>query len=368
MADIKTILKEAFVAIDAAADARALEAVEREYAGKKGRLSAERKLLGSLPANKRKTAGKAIQEALAAFDEALLQRVEGLSGKAKQAGKDIRRALDVSLRGVRRRKGRLHVLTQVRREADRIFHSMGFSIAVGPQVETAHYNFDVLNIPADHPARDLWDTFWLEEKRKERTPGSLLLRTHTSPVQVRYMEANHPPFRIISPGETYRYEATDASHEFQFMQIEGLMVDRKDARNPVTMQTLLSVLRQFFSEFFHTEVALRVRPSYFPFVEPGIEVDMTCVLCKGTGNISEDKSLPAGRQGCSLCSQTGWLEMLGAGMVHPNVFKAVRYNPDELQGFAFGFGVERLANLKYGIPDVRLYRSGDLKFLEQFNA
>lgn len=352
--DIETILAEGLNAIDEAADAEALQAVEREYASRKGRLVALRKQLGDLPDEERKDAGKAVQEAIAKFDEALAEKLKRFGTASAASGSERRKKLDVTLRGVRRSPGGLHILTRVRREADRIFTSMGFSVATGPQVESAHHNFDALNIPADHPARDLWDTFWLKNKSGERGPGSLLLRTHTSPVQIRFMEKHQPPFRIVAPGETYRYEATDASHEFQFAQIEGLMVDRKDADSPVTMQTLLSVLKQFFSEFFGTEVALRVRPSYFPFVEPGIEVDMSCVICKA--------------EGCSLCSQTGWLEMLGAGMVHPNVFRAVGYNPDELQGFAFGFGVERLANLKYGIPDVRLYRSGDLKFLEQFRT
>ena len=353
MDNITTILKEGLSAIDAAADVKALEAVEREYAGKKGRLTAQRKALKDMPAAERRSAGQAVQAALTEFDEALKAKLAKFDTDTATAPADERKPVDVTLPGAGRSKGGLHVLTRVRREADRIFTSMGFSVATGPQAETAHHNFDALNIPADHPARDLWDTFWLKEEG-QRGPGSLLLRTHTSPVQIRFMEKNQPPFRIIAPGETYRYEATDASHEFQFMQIEGLMVDRKDADTPVTMQTLLAVLKQFFSKFFATEAALRVRPSYFPFVEPGIEVDMSCVLCDA--------------KGCSLCSQTGWLEMLGAGMVHPNVFRAAGYNPDEVQGFAFGFGVERLANLKYGIPDLRLYRNSDLKFLEQFRT
>ena len=353
--DIKQVLKEALKAVDQAANVKALQGVEREYIGKRGRLSGELKKIGTLPDSKRKAAGKAIHEAVATFDVALVQKLQGLGAKAsaKKRKGDVG-GLDVTMPGVKRDKGGVHVLTAVRRDVEQIFGSMGFSVVIGPEVETARNNFDALNIPQDHPARDLWDTFWLEEDRQRRSPASLLMRTHTSPVQIRYMEKNSVPFRIIAPGETYRYEATDASHEFQFAQVEGLMVDYRDSPTPVTMQTLLSVLKQFFDEFFKTDVKLRVRPSYFPFVEPGIEVDLSCILCEA--------------KGCSVCSQTGWLEMLGAGMVHPNVFKAVGFNPKRVQGFAFGFGIDRLAMLRFGIPDIRLFRSGDLKFLEQFRV
>jgi phenylalanyl-tRNA synthetase alpha chain len=304
----------------------------------------------SLPEGERRAFGKEVNDALTELETAIEAKVADLGAAPANEAAPV----DVTLPTRRSAKGGLHVLTVVRRDIEGIFRSMGFSVATGPEAEDARHNFDALNIPENHPARDLWDTFWLESKEGRHTPGSLLMRTHTSPVQVRYMEENHPPFRIVAPGEVYRYEATDASHEFQFGQIEGLMVDRRDATNPVTMHTLLSVLTKFFEAYFKKTIALRVRPSYFPFVEPGIEVDMSCVLCDA--------------KGCSLCSQTGWLEMLGAGMVHPNVFKAIGYNPEELQGFAFGFGIDRLANLKYGVPDVRLYRSGDLKFLEQFRT
>jgi len=181
---------------------------------------------------------------------------------------------------------------------------------------------------------------------------TLLLRTHTSPVQIRYMEAHEPPFRIIAPGRVYRYEATDASHDMEFWQLEGLMLDRRDAKDSVTMATLVAILETFFARFFRKPIALRVRPSFFPFVEPGIEYDLTCVMCNG--------------KGCAVCKQSGWLEMGGAGMVHPNVFDAVKYNPKDVQGFAFGFGIDRLAMLKYRIPDIRLFRYGDVRFLKQF--
>jgi len=364
--NVKKILTDALEALQKAEDAAVVQEVFRAYAGRKGALRLLLQEMKSLPEDKRRAFGKEVNDALGVLEEAIEHKLVSLGGVPDMKQKPI----DVTLPASRRAHGRpgLHILTVVRREIEEIFRSMGFSVAVGPEVEDAHHNFDALNIPADHPARDLWDTFWLENKDGHHTPGALLMRTHTSPVQVRYMEASQPPFRIIAPGEVYRYEATDASHEFQFGQIEGLMVDRRDSSHPVTMHTLLSVLTQFFERFFKKTIALRVRPSYFPFVEPGIEVDMSCVLCDGTGTVSGRQGLPAGRQGCSLCSQTGWLEMLGAGMVHPNVFKAVGYNPEELQGFAFGFGIDRLANLKYGVPDVRLYRSGDLRFLESFRT
>ena len=238
---------------------------------------------------------------------------------------------------------------------------MGFTVAEGPEIETEHYNFDALNIPAEHPARDMWDTFWLRQneikiqsagrRTKLKNNERLLLRTHTSPVQIRYMETHEPPIRIISPGIVYRYEATDASHDIEFWQIEGLMVDKD-----VSAANFKAVIERFFSELFRRVVSIRLRPSYFPFVEPGFEVDISCAQCKG--------------KGCSICGQSGWLEMMGAGMVHPNVFKAVGYNPSPLaggvQGFAFGMGLDRIAMMKYKIPDIRLMRSGDLRFLDQF--
>ena len=226
-------------------------------------------------------------------------------------------------------KGHYHPLTIVTRDIERIFSDMGFSIADGTEIETEHYNFDALNIPADHPARDLWDTFWLKDGR--------LLRTHTSPVQIRHMEKHEPPIRIIVPGKTYRYEATDAIHEAQFHQLEGLMVD-----TDTSLATMKTVLAIFFSEFFAKDIEVRLRPNYFPFVEPGVEVDGRS---KG-----DDK----------------WLELAGAGMVHPRVLNGVGIDSRKYQGFAFGFGIDRLAMLKYGIPDIRLFYQGDLRLVNQF--
>lgn len=260
--------------------------------------------------------------------------------------------LDVTAPGKKPGLGHLHPLTLVREKAEEIFQLMGFSAVEGPQIESAWYNFDALNIPEEHPARDMWDTFWLlgnqnvNSKLKSQN-SKLLLRTHTSPVQIRYMEKHNPPLRIIAPGRTFRRERTDASHDIQFHQLEGLMVDKD-----ISVANFKAVVQEFFRRFFEKEVSIRLRPSFFPFVEPGFEVDMSCSVCFG--------------KGCSACSQTGWLEMGGAGMVHPFVFKAAKFNPKEWQGFAFGMGLDRLAMMKYKINDVRLFFSSDLRFLNQF--
>ena len=241
----------------------------------------------------------------------------------------------------KKQKGHLHPMTQMINEINTIFSDMGFEFADGPEMESEHYNFDALNIPNDHPARGMQDTFWVKDKEK------MLMRTHTSNVQIRYMENNKPPFRIISPGKVFRNEATDATHEAQFHQIEGLMIDET-----TNLGTLKGVLKTFFEKFFNKEVGVRLRPSFFPFVEPGIEVDMSCFKCDG--------------KGCPVCKNTGWIEVLGAGMVHPNVLKAGGIDPEKYQGFAFGGGIERLGMLKYGIDDVRLFFNGDLRFVNQF--
>lgn len=240
--------------------------------------------------------------------------------------------------------GHLHPLTIIQRRIATIFGAIGFELAEGPDIETEYYNFDALNIPPDHPARDLWDTFWLKE------PKDRLLRTHTSPVQIHYMETHEPPIRIIAMGKCFRHEATDATHEAQFFQLEGLVIDRS-----TSLSHLKGTLEHFFHEFFGGKIKTRLRPSFFPFVEPGVEVDMTCFKCGGNNDDS-----------CSVCKGTGWVEIMGAGMVHPKVLENVGYDPREFQGYAFGVGIERLAMLKYGIPDVRILHNGDLKVVNQF--
>ena len=237
-------------------------------------------------------------------------------------------------------KGHIHPVTRVVNDAERIFSKLGFATIHGPEIETEHYNFDMLNIPADHPARDMWDTFWLKETRNKeqdtKKPG-LLLRTHTSPVQVRYAESHKPPFRIIVPGKTFRHEATDSTHEAQFHQLEGLVVGKG-----ITLANLKWTLEEFFKEFFGPDSKVRLRPSYFPFTEPSVEVDVW---------------FPA---------QNKWLEIMGAGLVHPQVIQNFGLDSNEWSGFAFGGGIERLAILKYSIPDIRMFFDGDLRMINQF--
>jgi phenylalanyl-tRNA synthetase alpha chain len=268
------------------------------------------------------------------------------------------------------KKIHINPITRVIDDINRIFFEMGFTLTDGPELETEYYNFDALNVPKDHPARDMQDTFWLknfslgkkilsqqtnaEGEKSATSPRefgdktSFLMRTHTSPMQIHFMEENKPPFRIICPGRTYRNEATDARHEAQFTQFEGLYVDKD-----VSLATLKTILNRFFEKFLESKVEIRFRPSYFPFVEPGVEIDVSCFKCKGEGK-------------CSLCGGGGWLEVMGAGVVHPKVLNGVGINPNEWKGFAFGGGVDRLAMLKYGIDDIRLFYSGDLRLVNQF--
>lgn len=244
-------------------------------------------------------------------------------------------------------KGHLHPMTQFIDRANTIFYEMGFTLVDGPELETEHYNFDALNVPKDHPARDMQDTFWV--KQKENDPERKLLRTQTSAVQIRYMEGKQPPFKMICYGKVFRNEATDATHEMVFHQLEGLMIDKE-----VTMVDLKSTLNTFFDKFFERNVTVRFRPSFFPFVEPGLEVDISCFKCNG------------GESGCPICKGTGWVEIAGAGMVHPKVLEGVDINPEKWRGFAFGLGVDRIVMMKYGIDDIRLLYSGDLRLVNQF--
>lgn len=239
-------------------------------------------------------------------------------------------------------KGHIHLISRMIAEINRIFSEMGFEVADGPEMETEFYNFDALNILANHPARDMWDTFWV----KPQSAGKLM-RTHTSPVQVRYMEKHKPPFAVIAPGKVFRYEATDATHEAQFHQVEGFMVGKD-----ISLANLKWVLALFFEKFFGKKIDIRFRPSFFPFVEPGVEIDMSCFKCEGGG--------------CGLCKKTGWIEIMGAGMIHPKVLENVGIDSREFFGFAFGGGIDRLAMLKYGVDDVRLFYSGDLRLVNQF--
>lgn len=236
----------------------------------------------------------------------------------------------------------IHPLTLILKDVNRIFTEMGFTIAGGPEIETEFYNFDTLNIPEHHPARDMWDTFWLKPLNARK-----LLRTHTSPVQVRFMEANKPPIKIIAPGKVFRHEATDATHEAQFYQLEGLVVGEN-----ISIANLKWTLEEFFEKLFGKKTGVRLRPSYFPFVEPGVEIDMQCFKCSGSG--------------CNVCKGTGFIEIMGAGLVHPRVLESAGIDSKKYSGFAFGCGVDRLVMLKYGVDDVRLLYQGDLRLISQF--
>jgi phenylalanyl-tRNA synthetase alpha chain len=342
MAKLAEIKKSAFKDVKEAGNLEALENLRVKYLGRRGALTAILKSLKDLGEKEKREIGGGANE----FKKELEDLIGRKSGDLKKAalieagpGK-----IDITRPGFKAERGSLHPLTRVRAEIENIFEGMGFSVIEGPEAEAEYYNFDALNIPPNHPARDMWDTFWLKGPKASR----LLLRTHTSPVEARYMETHQPPFRIISPGRVFRHEATDASHDIQFYQIEGLMVGKT-----VSVADFKGVISEFFKKLFTREVSIRLRPSFFSFVEPGFEVDVSCVKCAG--------------RGCNVCGGAGWLEIMGAGMTHPNVFKAAGYDPAGWQGFAFGLGLDRVAMIKYGIDDIRLFYQNDLRFLRQFS-
>jgi len=327
--------------ISKTAELEALENLRIKHLGRNGNLTQILRGLERYQVDERKNIGAEANKARVALEEGIDKKQKSLEEeKYKKVLEDEH--LDVTASVNKISAGHLHPITQTLEKAEKIFSSMGFEIVEGPEIETEFYNFDALNIPASHPARDMWDTFWLKSEKEK-----LLMRTHTSPMQVRYMQKNKPPFRIIVPGKVFRHEATDARHESTFYQLEGLMVG-----SDITFANIKSVFEIFFSNFFGSDTKVRLRPSYFPFVEPGVEGDITCMLCEG--------------KGCRLCKNTGWLEIFGAGMVNQKVFSAAGYPENKYQGFAFGFGLDRFPMMKYGIDDIRLFHSGDLRFLEQF--
>ena len=320
-----------------------LEKWRVRYLGRKGALTSILRGLGSLPIDDRRSAGAIANEIKAVLQDSLQRKEDSL--KEKELVAVLQQShVDVSLPGYPISVGRLHPTTQILREICDIFVSMGFQIVEGPEVEWDYYNFEALNIPKDHPARDMWATFWIDTESGEK---SRLLRTHTSPMQIRLMETIRPPIRALMPGKVYRYEATDATHESMFYQVEGLAVDQG-----ITMSDLKGTLFEFARRLFGEGRKARFRCDYFPFVEPGVEMAIDCFMCQGTG--------------CRLCSNTGWIEILGAGMVHPDVLRRVNYDPEVYTGFAFGMGVERIPLLRYGIDDIRLFYGNDLRFLRQF--
>ena len=331
--EIDTLLEQTRERLSRIQDGKELERLRIEILGRKGEISRLFKQLGSSPAGQRPALGKILNEARtrleSAFEEAEFQTRES----STQA--DV---LDITLPGRLPHLGHLHPITKVSMEITGIFQRLGFEVVEGPDVELDYYNFEALNIPKDHPARDMQDTFYVTD--------NIVLRTHTSPIQVRVMEKQPPPVRIIAPGKAYRCDS-DMTHTPMFHQVEGLMVDKD-----VSFGDLKGVLTIFVHQMFGPNVDLRFRPSFFPFTEPSAEVDIQCVICGG--------------EGCRVCSETGWLEILGSGMVDPEVFKMVGYDPEEISGYAFGMGIERIAMLKYGINDLRLFFDNDLRFLEQF--
>ncbi len=331
---IEQIRTEALEEIEKAGDIEQVKAVTVRYVGRKGAVTQYLRDIASLPADQRPEAGKKANQTKKAIEKA----AEKALSKLALSAKDTADAIDVSLPGRLSPRGSLHPVTRITKRICDIFERMGFDIAEGPEVETDYYNFEALNIPRDHPARDMQDTFYISE--------NIVLRTHTSPIQVRFMEASEPPVRIIAPGKVYRCDS-DLTHTPMFHQVEGLLVDET-----VSFGDLKGLLTLFVQQMFDEETGLRFRPSFFPFTEPSAEVDIQCVICRG--------------EGCKVCSGTGWLEVLGCGMVHPAVFENVGYNTSKYSGFAFGMGVERLAMLKYGINDLRMFFESDIRFLRQF--
>ena len=312
------------------------------YIGKKGPLNEILREVGRLPVEERPAIGQASNRIKLELESALERRELELKAAETKLALESER-IDVSLPGRPASIGYRHVITETVNQVVSVFGSMGYQVVEGPEVELDYYNFEALNIPPEHPARDMWDTFYVRQGEGQ----DVLLRTQTSPMQIRTMESTVPPVRIVSPGRCYRYEAQDASHESQFFQIEGLAVDEG-----ITMADLKGTLATFARRMFGPDTRVRFRCDYFPFVEPGAEMSVTCVACHGAG--------------CRVCKGTGWLEIMGAGMVHPKVLSGVGYDPERYSGFAFGMGPERIAMVRYGIDDIRLFYGNDLRFLRQF--
>jgi phenylalanyl-tRNA synthetase alpha chain len=344
---IEKIKIEALEEIKKAKDADALFDVEKKYLGRKSAFVEILKNLKNLSAEDKKAIGSLANQIKNSIEAAIAQKRKEIARDKKEEKFN----LDVTIPGKKARAGHLHIITQVQREIEDIFTSMGFEIAEGPEVEEERYNFDALNIPLHHPARDMQDTFWLRQTVKSQKlkveSERLSLRSQTSAVQVRYMEKHKPPLRIIVPGKCFRNEAVDSTHEHTFYQFEALVVGED-----INVGHLKKVAEQFFSEFFKKDVRVRLRPSFFPFTEPSFEFDISCLVCNGDG--------------CSACRHGKWLELGGAGMVNQNVFMVSGYPRNEYQGFAWGFGLERLAMMKYKIDHVKWFYGGDLRFIKQF--
>ncbi len=326
---------QALEAIKKASTADELENVSISLTGRKSKLASLMKQLPSLPKQEKPVIGRLANQIKQDITKAINEKKDSLGAQEELEADE----LTITWPAANKELGHLHPITQFLQKVEDIFLSMGFEVIEGPEAELPKYNFDLLNIPKNHPARDAWDTFYVE--------GGFLMRTHTSPVQLRAMEKRKPPVRLIVPGRVFRNEATDAGHETNFYQCEGLVIDKG-----ITVSNLIYTLDSFLKQIYGAKVKTRVRPEFYPFVEPGMDVDMRCLICGGDG--------------CSVCKQRGWLEMLGSGMVHPTVLKNMGVDPKEYSGFAFGLGIDRLMMLYYGINDIRLSYNGDLRFLEQF--
>jgi phenylalanyl-tRNA synthetase alpha chain len=335
---IQELQSSSLARIESARSLDELEAVRIDVLGRKGSLDQFFKQMGKLAPDERGRAGKLLNGAKQALESALEAKKQAFADAALNERLD-REWVDLTLPAPGPRRGHAHPITQIQRELEDLFVSLGFTVLDGPEVETEHHNFDALNIPADHPARDMQDTFWLD--------GGNLLRTHTSPVQVRGMERLGPPLRMIAPGRVFRNESVDASHEHTFYQLEGMMIDRN-----VSVAHLLYFMKTLLTAIFKRDVTVRLRPGYFPFVEPGFELDIQCLICGGSG--------------CPVCKQGGWVELLPCGLVNPNVLRMSGIDPEQWNGFAFGLGLTRLVMMRYGIDDIRHLQGGDLRFLEQF--
>jgi phenylalanyl-tRNA synthetase alpha chain len=337
--DLEGLRDEALAAIAAAPDVAGLDAVELDVLGRKGRLTSILRGIGALPAEDRPRVGSVANVVRSAVETALAERRSGLRG-GELASRLKSESVDVTTPGRPIRRGTYHPIPATIERIANIFGQFGFQVYEGPEIEDDRTNFQMLNIPPDHPSRDLWDTLYLDAEGK-------LLRTHTSPGQIHVMRSSPPPIRALLPGRCYRYEATDASHASEFHQVEGLMVDEG-----TTLADLKGLLEQFAHAMYGPDKRTRFRPGYYPFTEPSVAFDVECLVCGGTG--------------CPACSRTGWMTILGAGMVHPVVLEYGGLDPERYQGFAFGMGVERIANLKHNVADLRLYLENDLRFLEQF--
>jgi len=334
---LQQLEKDALAELATATTEEQILAVRTKFLGRKGLLTGLLRNIANVPVDEKPFFGKRCNEVKDLLNNRI-DHVLKLESIRKKENRLLKEKVDVTLPGRVNFSGRLHPIIQVRREICAIFTSFGFSVVEGPEIELDYYNFEALNIPKEHPSRDMQDTFYIDE--------NILLRTHTSPVQIRVMEKVKPPLRILSPGRVYRPDS-DISHTPMFHQIEGLLVDKE-----ISFGDLKGILTAFLRKFFGDETVLRFRPSFFPFTEPSAEVDIRCVMCSG--------------QGCRVCSQSGWLEILGSGMVDPAVFQNVGYDSEEYTGFAFGLGLERIAMLKYGISDIRLFFENDMRFLKQF--